>query len=152
MELYIMRHAQAEPSCPSGQDIDRNLTENGLKQANVIGQFIKNSHWEIQHILYSPANRAKETALQVYMALKNKPSLSTIDEMYMSPPTSTIFEYFRKYQKLLIVGHNPFVSNLTFSLTGKTEINFYTATIYKLEGDPQIEDKFSICDFHHVRP
>ena len=59
MELVLWRHADAEDGL---QDMKRELTDKGRKQANRVAKWLRprmEGQWEI---LVSPAARAKQTA------------------------------------------------------------------------------------------
>ena len=62
MELILWRHADAVDSLP---DMERELTEKGLKQAARMAGFLQKRIPEDTRILVSPAKRAQQTAQEL---------------------------------------------------------------------------------------
>lgn len=60
MELILWRHADAADGLP---DMERPLTEKGLKQAERMASFLRSRIPQDTRILVSPAKRAQQTAL-----------------------------------------------------------------------------------------
>src|SRR5262249_60993472 len=62
MELWLLRHAEAEDRAASGRDQDRRLTAAGLEQAEAAGRGIAAASNGIRLVLTSPYARARQTA------------------------------------------------------------------------------------------
>src|SRR5437660_747156 len=60
MLLYLLRHADAEPSAES--DEARRLTEKGREQARKVARFLEAHELHLSLVLSSPVRRAHETA------------------------------------------------------------------------------------------
>lgn len=59
MKLVFVRHCKA---FEASQDPERNLTSEGRKEAEIIGNFLKKTNWKFQLILTSSVKRAVQTA------------------------------------------------------------------------------------------
>lgn len=116
MNLYILRHAEAEPLGFSGikKDSERPLTEYGKKQAKKVGQAIKKLDINLQHVLTSPFVRARQTGEIVGKELK----ISDVDETDALLPTAAPVKLieelnvFKLDSNVLIVGHQPDLGEL----------------------------------------
>ena len=69
MDLWLLRHAEAEARAASGQDQDRALTAAGIAQAKAVARGIAALAPAIRFILTSPYLRARQTAEPVAEAL-----------------------------------------------------------------------------------
>jgi phosphohistidine phosphatase len=142
MHLFLLRHAEAEPS--AANDAGRALTAKGSKQAESIGKFCLRHGFVPEAILSSPLTRAEETARIVAREL-NVPRLVQIEEFLRAGMTaeralSGIREFFNELMKrekspekatILLVGHEPDFSNLAAVLIGgrAESVHFRKATL-----------------------
>jgi phosphohistidine phosphatase len=118
MEIYILRHAIAEPAPnpPSGGDSRRRLTTEGAEKMRRAAKGMKALELAFDLIVSSPYLRAKETAEIVSDVLRpgRKPELSAT----LTPdgnPKELIDELKRKHgdkNQVLLVGHEPYLSRL----------------------------------------
>jgi phosphohistidine phosphatase len=60
MQIFVMRHGQAEMVAPS--DEQRPLTETGIKEAKFIGQWLLKNNTIFDCVFVSPYVRAQQTA------------------------------------------------------------------------------------------
>ncbi|HOJ36822.1 MAG TPA: histidine phosphatase family protein [Ignavibacteriales bacterium] len=118
MNLYFIRHEQAEDIAISRKDFDRNLTNVGIKR-------IKNSvkFWEyfikLDIVLSSPYNRALQTAEVI--AKHFNVSLKVVEQLGCGVTTNEILdilENYSEYDNIGIVGHEPDISSAISDLTG----------------------------------
>jgi phosphohistidine phosphatase len=142
MQLFLLRHAEAEPDAPN--DAVRTLTAKGSKQAENIGKFCREHGFVPEKILSSPLTRAAETARLVAREL-NLPKLVQIEEFLRAGMTpEQAFSGLResltdlmkreKYSEkasIMLVGHEPDFSNLTGALIGSRaeSVHFRKATL-----------------------
>ena len=123
MELYILRHAIAEPAPnpPAGGDSKRRLTTEGADKMRRAAKGMKAMGLSFDLIVSSPYLRAKETAeivvdvLRPGKRLELSPLLEPDGDM-----KGFIEELGRKHgdkKHVLIVGHEPNLSRLTSQLT-----------------------------------
>lgn len=117
MDLYLLRHAKAEPWAST--DAGRPLTPEGRLQAKRVGEWCAAQGIIPEVLLASPALRAQETAQAVGEAL----ALEVITTPFLAPgmrPESAL-EGLRDYERfgsILCVGHEPDLSQLAACLLG----------------------------------
>jgi len=119
--LFLIRHAEAEPFSEELDDFDRPLTQSGKQDAAQIAALLLSNRNVPQFIVTSPALRALTTAHIFRVALGLK-EVQTKAEIYEAN-TDTLFKIINQlddqYDVIALVGHNPGVSNLLYCLTGK---------------------------------
>jgi len=113
--LYLVRHAKASLEFRTGKDIDRPLLEKGLKRTRYIIDYLKNLNTNIDFIISSPAVRAFETARVLAYALNFPLTNIKIESMLYEGDEDKIGDLFYdlppKLESLMIVGHNPTITN-----------------------------------------
>lgn len=60
MQLFVMRHGQANPS--GDIDSQRELTKKGFQEAQMMAKWFNEQAISFQHLLVSPYIRAQQTA------------------------------------------------------------------------------------------
>ena len=129
MKLYLLRHAIAAERDPDKYPDDalRPLTAIGSKKMIKVAEALDKMGLQVDLILSSPCVRARQTAeiARKHLHLK-KDRLLLIDALVPSgDPGQLIAEIQAKYlvDKLLLVGHEPDLSNLiSWLLCGDTSI------------------------------
>lgn len=113
--LYLLRHGKAEAGS-SGSDADRQLSAKGEKQTRLVSTWIENGNHVPRKIISSHASRAYTTAAILAQQL-NIP-LEEIDiQKAVYHGDALILKELIEYTDdtidvLLIVGHNPAISDL----------------------------------------
>ncbi len=118
MLLYIFRHAEAEAKIIS--DCERRLTADGHEQAKKMGQFCLEHQIFPELILTSPVVRAKQTT-EEFMAVVSKGEVVEVPWMACGmDPQISIQELraYKNFQSVMIVGHEPDLSQLVAKLLG----------------------------------
>ncbi len=101
MELILWRHAEAADGIP---DLERALTDKGLKQAERMAAFLRERLPQDTRILASPARRTQQTAHALTRHFTTEPALA---------PNATVGALLKaaNWQHgdgcVLIVGHQP---------------------------------------------
>ena len=115
--LLLLRHATSDPQKEDMADIDRDLSAKGKEEVRDIAKIIKKEGIFADLIISSPARRAIETATifaEVIRYPVNK--VEKKEELYHSktpePFLKMIARIDKRYQHVMIVGHNPTVSSL----------------------------------------
>ena len=113
MELWLLRHADAEDRAASGRDEDRRLTPEGLKAAAASGRGIAAVSRGIALVLTSPYARARQTAEAAAKALGGL----EVREIRALEPDRDPEEILREIEKIdaeaiLLVGHAPLLGHL----------------------------------------
>jgi phosphohistidine phosphatase len=113
MKLYLLRHAEAADGVP---DAERPLTAKGIAQSKAVGQFLAERGVKFDAAFTSPLVRAVETAELVLEEMQGKKKgvkLQKTDHLLNECGTRE-FEVWLKelarYDKVLMVGHNPTLS------------------------------------------
>ena len=125
--LFLLRHAKAVPDEQALADIARPLAERGERDALRIGQRLKLQHPSPGLILASPAARALHTAQIVAAAFDYPLGAIAVDpRLYLAVPT-TLMEVVAAQdaaiEDLLVVGHNPGLSELVHELTSGFDVD-----------------------------
>lgn len=122
--LFLLRHAKAITGSIDLPDQDRPLSDSGLKDANKLSNKLhkKDAHFDL--IVTSPAIRAITTAQIIVNHLNMKGSNFLIDPLLYGADSTTLLEYIsrasKKYDELMIVGHNPGLLDLATHFAGES--------------------------------
>lgn len=136
MILFFLRHGEAGHNFPS--DVERELTDDGKRASKNVGKFCAEMNIRFTHALVSPLVRAKQTA---HLVLKKLPEVSLAETEHLTPESDPkdLFELFRTFShesKILLVTHEPFVSNcISVLISGAetTNVAIKTATFACIE-------------------
>lgn len=119
-QLYLMRHAKAEPWSPLGNDFSRALSERGTRDANAVAQWAFDTLEAPDTLLCSPSKRTRETLAPF---LSRWPELLSVtdyvDSIYgasVNMLLTLLEDAFSYSDRLLMVGHNPGFEDLLISL------------------------------------
>jgi phosphohistidine phosphatase len=144
MDLFLLRHAIAEPAAQSGAGLDRErrLTPEGEEKMREIAEGMKACGLDFDLILSSPFVRAKQTADIVAEAFQCKKRLELCP--HLAPggsPQKLIDELNSNYadkKSILLTGHEPYLSgliSLLISGSAGMAINFKKGGLGKLTVD-----------------
>ena len=114
-QLYILRHGLAVPyGTPDIADDDRPLTPAGERRVRSVGRALKRLKVKVDRIATSPLPRAHRTAEIVAEVLGKTDLIEVTDELRAQRDAASIQEWLktRTEERLLIVGHNPSLSDL----------------------------------------
>jgi len=136
-KLYLLRHAKSSWKDFSIKDFDRPLNKRGKYNAPMMAERLAKMGEKPEIIISSPAKRAKSTAKYFAKALGSE--LIYDDSIYESTPhriREIINDAFKKYDSVMIVGHNPTMTVLANSLCDCHIDNVPTSGIvaYEIEG------------------
>lgn len=121
-ELLILRHAKSDWGSAATTDFARPLTGRGKRDAPKIGAWLHQEGLQPDHVVSSPAQRARQTAIRVCKTVGFPKGLidwepevyeATLDNLLAAlgrcPPDAT---------RVLLVGHNPGLETLLQFLAG----------------------------------
>lgn len=114
-QLYLLRHGLAVPyGTPDIADDDRPLTPKGERRVRSVARALKRLKVKPDRIVTSPLPRAQRTAAIVAEALNQSDLLEQADELRAHRDAASIREWLRTRpeERLMIVGHNPSLSQL----------------------------------------
>lgn len=121
--LTLVRHANAEPQGANSADFDRALTRRGQAEADALATHLFEQRLVPDLLLTSPAQRARQTAIILARQLElANDNLRTDPRLYLAQPEDilqTARSQASSVNHLMIVGHNPGISDLARLLAGK---------------------------------
>ncbi len=137
--LYIARHAKSSWDDAVQNDQNRPLNTRGLREAPQMADKLAELGVRPDWILSSPALRARTTA-EIYQAVLGG-TLRVDDRIYEASLSSLIYlvqEAFERTDRLMIVGHNPGLTELNERLGGPEIYNLPTAGVSAIAFDEGI--------------
>lgn len=123
-KLYVMRHAKSSWDDCALSDFERPLNERGLRTAPLVGELMKQNQFQIDIIISSPAERARQTAVKVKEAASFGSDVIFDEKIYEASPQrllNILSEIVPTISAVLLVGHNPGLEDLIRILTGALE-------------------------------
>lgn len=107
MDVWLLRHADAEERSPSGRDEDRSLTRDGAERAAAVGRGLARLAPRITVVWSSPYRRALQTARAVAAALG-----AEVTELAALAPGGAAEDVVgelaaARHSAALLVGHEP---------------------------------------------
>jgi len=113
-ELILLRHAEAQPAPPGGEDAIRRLSGRGEQEARDAGKWLKAHGVHPDRVLCSPSERTCATASLALAAFDGVPALQTSQEIYNATPGEllALLDQHLDAKTVLLVGHNPGIERL----------------------------------------
>ncbi|MDP4289607.1 MAG: histidine phosphatase family protein [Bacteroidota bacterium] len=143
--LYLVRHAKATLEKIPDRDIDRQLLEKGLKRTKYIIDFLLKKKTKVDLIISSPAVRAYDTARAIAHALKypleNIKKERALYEGDADKIEDLFYDLPHDIDRLMIVGHNPAITNFANQLLPEPIDYLPTSGIVCLQFDTNIWDE-----------
>jgi phosphohistidine phosphatase len=123
--LVLVRHAKSAWGDPTLADHDRPLNERGRRDAPEMGRRIRERGIVPGAILSSTAVRARTTAEAIAEELGVVPGTLTLDERLYGSSPDTILDVIAglddELTTVLVVAHDPGMSDLAYRLSGEIE-------------------------------
>lgn len=152
MELYVLRHAIALSAAEAhvSRDSDRPLSSEGKEKMKRIAEAMRKFGVEVDLVLSSPYVRARDTALMAHDGLGLKDRLEFTASLASGEETSGVLvelkERFRKFERIMVVGHEPDLSMLISRVTssGRLSVEMKKAGLAKIEiigREPELRGK-----------
>lgn len=119
--LFLLRHAHSENN--NINDFERILSQDGINKCKSVGEIIANQN--IDAIFSSDSIRTKQTVENITPYIKGIPKVNYLHDLYRISAIKLeqfIEDLSHEYDNLLLVGHNPAISDLAINLC-KTSIN-----------------------------
>ncbi len=131
--VTLVRHAKSSWDTPGQADHDRPLNERGKRNAPMMGKRLLARGARPSLILTSTAKRARETAKIIAFQI-NYPRefIHSEADLYLATPEkilSVIAAQDDNFHDLLVVGHNPGMTELATRLSGRPIGNLPTAGV-----------------------
>jgi phosphohistidine phosphatase len=120
--MYLVRHAKSDWDDPSIRDFDRPLNKRGKNNAPAMGKLLKQQGIIPELVITSTAMRAKTTAELVTAEIGIKPDKMVYEKELYLASAQEIFLLIKEtppeYNSVMIVAHNPGITELLNRLTG----------------------------------
>lgn len=121
-ELLLLRHGEAEHTAPGGRDFERALAEPGRRDVQRMGAWLQSQGLVPDHLLSSPALRARQSATFAAGALGLRGHELHWDERIYGAELASLLAVLadcpREARRVLLVGHNPGLEELLLYLGG----------------------------------
>lgn len=135
--LFLLRHAKTERNAASGIDFDRELTDRGRSDSRKMGKALARLAPAIDHILCSPAARARQTVEHLLAKYPKETPLRFCRDIYAAEARSLldIVRTEAEGNATLLVGHNPGIEQFAGLVTAGVPrgARFPTAGLARIE-------------------
>ncbi len=134
-DLFIIRHAKTEQASLGQADFERQLTERGHTDAQLMGKMLKELDIKPDKIYASPAVRTTQTAQILCQSLAISLETIIFEPSIYEASLKTLFELVSQFDEevhcAFIVGHNPGLMLLADYLSS-TSVDFMptSGTLY----------------------
>ena len=133
MDIWLLRHAEAEDRAASGRDADRTLTPAGLRRAQAVARGLALLEPSIARVVSSPYLRARQTADAAARALGIAEIAESRGLEPEAEPEEILNELGEASGDVLLVGHQPHLGALLGRLVaGDAEIPLQKAGIARV--------------------
>ncbi|CAN5185892.1 histidine phosphatase family protein [soil metagenome] len=116
-----MRHAKSSWDDSSLRDIERPLNKRGKRDAPAMGNYLKKLGVVPDHIISSPAQRARQTVFLLSDVFElNRDAISWNEDLYykgVEAYTKAIRKTPSKAETILLAGHNPTIEHVVAHLS-----------------------------------
>lgn len=126
-QLFLLRHAKAEPETAGTPDHERPLTAKGRHDAGKIAQAMRKAGLAPEVVLVSSATRTGQTLEELENASvwDEWPNIDSLPQLYMAnlgQLLNTIRDLPETVRSALIIGHNPGLHELALRLGGDSHL------------------------------
>jgi phosphohistidine phosphatase len=138
MDLFFMRHAEAEPRERYADDFQRPLTTTGREQQRLVVRALAPILRPLDHLLSSPLVRARQTADIVANTLQFPGPIEETPVLGADCTVGAVLQLLQQYPRqarLLCVGHEPDMSRLSAIFLdgeGRSAMAFHPGTVISL--------------------
>ena len=119
--LLLLRHAKSSWTNLGLADIDRPLNARGRQAASAVGAFLAANRLVPDHAVVSASRRTRETWERACRRMPSSPEAVFSDALYHGGPSAmlwTIRESPAEAECVLLLGHNPGMGAMAYSLAG----------------------------------
>jgi len=139
MELYFLRHGEADWPAWKKSDDERPLTKHGKKEMREVGKFLERLKVKPALIVTSPLPRASQTAdiAADYVKAKLRKDELLAPGFGMNELRTVLKRHRAK--SLMLVGHEPDFTNVISKLTGAS-LKLSKGGVALVDVDPEAEE------------
>lgn len=134
LELYVMRHAKSSWDNLQLPDHDRPLSDRGKRNAKKICEFFVKKQIKFDLVLVSSSIRTKKTLKILQKKLEKPKKIITSKSLYLANENKIalkIKKIKKDYKKVLLINHEPAVTNLVNYLVKNKENSLFKLLNYK---------------------
>jgi phosphohistidine phosphatase len=154
--LYLLRHAKSDWAATGLPDIERPLSERGIRVAPKIGAAMRKIGIAPGMVLCSAAQRAAETWALLLPELAAEIRVKTMRSLYLASPSrilSIVHRLPRSVPSALVLAHNPGLHSLALALAGSGSDRRAMGMLQeKYPTGALVEFRFPVEDWAEVRP
>ena len=140
--LIIVRHCKSSWKDPSLSDFDRPLNKRGNIDGELMSNYLREKEKKIDKLILSTSIRTRLTS-KYFIEKIHFNSISYLDELYhasYSEIIKIISKIENNFNNIMVIGHNPGLTELINHFTDMRIYNIPTSGIIKVEFK---EDKWS---------
>ena len=123
MDLYIIRHGEVSKKLLYSNNPNSSLTYFGITEVQTIANVIKNLKLNVDLILTSPITSSLETAKIIRDYINKRIKVMICEDLKpegnILNAYKKIIEYSKGMSSILIVGHEPYLSNMISDIISK---------------------------------
>lgn len=150
--IFLVRHAKSSWENPNLRDLDRPLLEIGKKRTKKIIDFLFEKKIRPGLIISSTAIRSKETAGYIARGLAYPASEILFDPTLYEADFNMLFNIFfglsNKYDSVMIVGHNPALTNFVNQFTVEHFDFLPTSSVVRIDFETTDWELIHTSPFH----
>ena len=150
--IYLLRHAKSGWAEPGGRDFDRNLSDAGFAEAELLAETAADRNYRPDLVIASTAKRCRQTAEALNRVFSGLVEFRYVDELY-NAPAETYLEILSStpgIPALMLVGHNPAIEEVFASLCGNEVVARTVPEGYPTSGlavIDAVDDNWRLHDF-----
>lgn len=117
-KIFLVRHGESADKQQGQSDFDRVLTSKGKNSVELLGKFFMKEKLKVSSMISSTAKRAQETSQILAREIELPLDLIVFDDSLYNGIDDAYIEVINvATSSLLIVGHNPAISNVIGKIT-----------------------------------
>lgn len=136
--LFLLRHAKAIPGELISPDCDRPLSDRGFKDSQQLAAKLVKKNIDFDVLMTSHAIRAITTAQIIANVLGRKQKHIAVEKLIYEGNATDILQIIalfpKKIDRILLVGHNPSISEIAFRIS-REPILMTTCSLIELSID-----------------
>jgi phosphohistidine phosphatase len=137
LQLFLLRHAEAESQKSGVVDFDRVLTQKGIEQCLNWGKQLKKINLNPDYIISSPSARTKMTAKFTFEAWGLSTDAVEYDDSIYHGDETLLLEIIHnikpEHQSVLFIGHNPTITGVASRLIKNLKSGLDTCDLLWIE-------------------
>ena len=151
MNIYLIRHGDAESISKGMKDFDRKLTHDGELKIKNAANVWKNSISNFDCMLSSPYARALQTAKIIASVFNYKDEIHTDRKIGSGSYTNDLIEFINSFEgnDIAYVGHQPDLSNHASALISDNGayVEFKKGAIAKISFHNKVKEGKGVLEF-----